>query len=257
MLLNTPDGPLYFEISGDGPPLVFISGWAMSCECWGPVVSVLKQDYRCLIYDHRGIARSQPADLDAEFTIEDHAEDLHSILNETRIFDASFVAHDLGVMISAALERRHPQDVNSLVAVSPGPSLPADDIKTLGVLTPAKLALRELAAYPLIRNLIQRRFRRAPRVYRERLYTDFAQLSPRAAYETALAASSSSNTDILANLVQKDRIRMLLVCGDKDRKSSVEARRLFTAASSAKLATMKDCGFLPMLEYPLQLARLI
>ncbi|HMG36356.1 MAG TPA: alpha/beta hydrolase [Blastocatellia bacterium] len=257
MLLNTPDGPLYFEISGDGPPLVFISGWAMSCECWRPVVSVLKQDYRCLIYDHRGIARSQPADLDAEFTIEDHAEDLHSILNETRIFDASFVAHDLGVMISAALERRHPQDINSLIAVSPGPSLPADDIKTLGVLTPASLALRELAAYPLIRSLVQRRFRRAPKVYRDRLYTDFAQLSPRAAYETALAASSSENTEIVSELVQGDRLRVLLVCGDKDKRSLMEARRLFATARTAKLATMKDCGFLPMLEYPLQLAKLI
>src|SRR5215510_9992268 len=46
MILTTKDGPLYFEIDGEGPPLVFVSGWAMSCECWRPVINAIKRKHR-------------------------------------------------------------------------------------------------------------------------------------------------------------------------------------------------------------------
>ena len=163
MILTTRDGPLYFEIDGAGPPLVFASGWAMSCECWRPVVNVLKRRHRCLIYDTRGIARSQPASIDARFSIEDHAEDLHALMDAADVYDAAIVGHETGALIAAECAVRHQQDFASLVIVSPRAPMPEDDIKNLAVFTPASLALRELANYPLIRNLVARGFRRAPK----------------------------------------------------------------------------------------------
>jgi pimeloyl-ACP methyl ester carboxylesterase len=264
MILQTGSGPLYFELAGEKLPartavssLVFISGWAMSCECWRPAVKLLSKKRQCLIYDTRGVARSQPVAVNAGFTVEDHAEDLHRIINAVGIFDAVLVAHDLGTMIAAALARAHPQDVNSLVIVSPRPGLASDDVKSLAVFTPASLALRELAEYPLIRSLVQRRFRRAPKPYRDRMYTDFAQLSPRGAYETALSASNPESLVQLERLLEKGLLRSLLVCGDKDKRATAEARRLFKRSKRAQLATLRDCGFLPMLEYPSQIAKLI
>src|SRR5262245_35590597 len=101
MLLRTDHGPLYYEVAGSGKPLVFVSGWAMSCECWRPAVSVLKRAHRCLIYDSRGVGRSQPCSIDARFTIEDHAEDLHSVLEAAEIFDAVIIGHEMGSLIAA------------------------------------------------------------------------------------------------------------------------------------------------------------
>jgi pimeloyl-ACP methyl ester carboxylesterase len=256
MLLKTNKGPIFFEILGQGPPLVLISGWAMSCECWRPVVALLKHQYRCLIYDSRGVGRSQPFAIDASFTIEDHAEDLHTLLEATETYNAAVVGHEMGSLIAAVNAARHPQDVNSMVVVSPRKGLTQDDVKTLAVFTPASLALRELAAYPLLRNLVARRFRRAPQPFRDRLFNDFADLSPRAAYETALSASGDEVAGILDEVVSRDS-SVLFVCGEKDKKGSREARRLFSTAKAGKLATMRDCGFLPMLEYPRQFARLI
>jgi 3-oxoadipate enol-lactonase len=257
MFLETGLGPLYFEVEGEGPPIAFVSGWAMSCECWRPAVKVLRKKHKCLIYDQLGVARSQPASVHARFGIEDHAEDLHNLLETAGMFDALIVAHDLGAMFSAELANAHPQDVNSVAIVSPRPGLPNDDIKSLAVFTPASLALRELASYPLIRSLVQRRFRRAPQPYRDRLFTDFAQLSPRAAYETALSASAPDSVDLVDHLVARAKLPVLLVCGDKDKRGSAEARRLFKIGKQSRLATMRDCGFLPMLEYPTQFAKLV
>jgi len=258
MFLRTHSGPLYYEISGDGPPIVFVSGWAMSCECWRPAVAMLKRTHRCLIYDSRGFGRSQPCSVGASFTIEDHAEDLHAILETAGIFDATIVGHEIGSLIAAFDTDRHPQDTGSLIVVSPRrASLSQDDVRSLSVFTPASLALRELAAFPLLRNLVARRFRRAPQPYRDRLFDDFADLSPRAAYETALSASTGDAVSVLDDLIERWAYPVLFVCGEKDKKGAAEARRLFSLASAGKLATMRDCGFLPMLEYRRQFVRLV
>lgn len=257
MFLGTNNGRLYYEFIGDGPPLVFVSGWAMSCECWRPAVAMLKHRHCCLIYDSRGVGRSQPSSANTSFTIEDHAEDLHALLEAAEIFDATIVGHEVGSLIAAVDADRHPQDMNSLIVVSPRPGLSQDDVRNLAVFTPASLALRELAAFPLLRNLVARRFRRAPQPYRDRLFADFAELSPRAAYETALSASSEEPVATLDDVIRRTSSQVLFVCGEKDKKGAAEARRLFSLARAGKLATMRDCGFLPMLEYRRQFVKLV
>ncbi len=257
MILRTPGGPLYFEVVGAGPPLVFLSGWAMSSECWRPVVAMLKRRYRCLIYDARGIGRSQPASNVAGFEIEDHAEDLHSILEAAEMFDATLIGHELGSLVAATLADRRPQDARALVLVSPRAAVTENDIKRLAVFTPATIALRDLAAFPLIRNLVAYRFRRAPKPFRETLYDDFANINPRAAYETAVSAVSMESAGRMEELVFESGCPMLIISGEKDKKGVAQSRLLFSRVSAGKLATLKDCGFLPMLEYPGQFARLL
>jgi pimeloyl-ACP methyl ester carboxylesterase len=50
---------------------------------------------------------------------------------------------------------------------------------------------------------------------------------------------------------------VLAVCGDRDKKGVEQARLLFSRLNAGRLATLSDCGFLPMLEYPDQFARLV
>src|SRR5207237_1944910 len=164
---------------------------------------------------------------------------------------------DVGAIVAVENALMHPQDVCAQVIVSPRPGLPEDDVKNLGVYTPAQLVLRELAAFPLIRNIVTRRFRRAPRPWRDCLFNDFAELSPRAAYETALAASSPEASARLERSVAESPLPFLFVCGEKDKKGTAEARRLFALSKSGRLGTLRGCGFLPMLEFPKQFAKLI
>jgi proline iminopeptidase len=257
MLIRSDSGPLYFEVLGAGPPLAFVSGWGLSCECWRPAVALLKQRYRCLIYDQRGIGRSQPATVSARFEIEDHSEDLHSVLEATEMFDACIIAHEMGGLVAALCADRHPQDMRALALVSPRAGVPESETRRLAVSTPASLALRELAAYPLIRNLVAWRFRRAPRPSRDVLFEDFANLSPRAAYETAISAASLDLPVLIEKVTRGLKVAPLIVCGEKDKKGVEQARRIFARIRAARLASVKDCGFLPMLEYPEQFARLI
>jgi pimeloyl-ACP methyl ester carboxylesterase len=257
MIIISDKGHQYYEVIGEGRPLVFISGWAMSGECWRPAVEALAANHRCLIYDVRGVARSQPTSIEAAFNIEDHAEDLHAILKEENIFDAIFIAHEMGALIAQVCAEKHPQHVSTFVFVSPRASFSKDTIKSLSVFTPASLMLRDMASFPIVRNLIAFRYHHAPQPYRDRLFEDFAELSPRAAYETALSASEHYETSPMEGLVKSLSSSVLFVCGDEDKKGVTQARQLFSLAKRGRLATLKDCSFLPMLEYPRQFARLI
>ena len=257
MILKTQNGPVYYEVEGDGLPLVFLSGWAMSCECWRPVFDLLKSHFRCLMMDRRGMGRSQPVASDAAFSIEEHTEDVHKILEREGFYNAVFIAHEVGALVAVAVANTHPQDVAATVFVSPRASFSKDEIKSLGFFTPASLVLRDIASFPVIRNLVALRFRTAPQPYRDRLFDDFAELSPRSAYETALSASEHYEKSPLEKFVKSAAAPVLLICGDQDKKGTAQARSLFNAARAGKLATLKDCGFLPMLEYPNQFARLI
>ncbi len=261
MILKTENGPLYYEVTGDlaggGSALVFLSGWAMSGACWRPVTQLLEARYRCLTIDARGIGRSQPASTEATFDLREHAEDVHAILAREAIFDATFVAHEMGCLVAALCAEAHPQDVRSYVFISPRASFSQDEIKSLSVFTPASLALREIASFPVVRNLVAFRFRHAPQPYRDRLFDDFAELSPRSAYETAISASDYYGDRVVERLIEETQFPALLVCGDEDKKSAAQARQLFGLAKEGKLATLSGCHFLPMLEYPKQMARLI
>ena len=257
MVLDTKTGPLYFEVTGAGPPLVFISGWAMSRECWRPVVALLEKKYRCLIYDARGIGRSQPASINARFDIDDHAEDLHSLIEEAGFFDSVLIGHEMGGLVAAACASRRPQDMRALALVSPRSGISKAELAKLDLLTPASLVLRELAAFPIIRNVVAWRFRRAPQPHRDILFNDFAELSPRAAYETALSMANSNSFALLEDLIERLDSPVLLVCGEKDKTGADQARALFSRARSGKLARVSGAGFLPMLEYPEQFARLL
>jgi len=219
--------------------------------------ALLEQKYRCLIFDSRGTAHSQPASIHARFSVEDHAEDLHRVIEAAGMFNATIIGHETGSVIAAHCADVHPQDLCSMVLVSPRAGMSPDDVRRLAVFTPASLALRELAAFPLIRNLVARRFRRAPQPYRDTLFNDFAYLSPRAAYETALSASAPESAVLMEKQIARMNSPVIFICGERDKKGAAEARRLFSFARAGKLATMRDCGFLPMLEFPRQFARLI
>jgi pimeloyl-ACP methyl ester carboxylesterase len=143
-----------------------------------------------------------------------------------------------------------------VIVVSPRQGLSQDDVRNLAVFTPASLALRELAAYPLLRNPCKG----DSGVRLNLIAIGFSMIcgtQPRGAYETALSASTGDAVSILDDLIQRTACPVLFVCGEKDKKGAAEARRLFSLAKVGKLATMRDCGFLPMLEYRRQFVKLV
>ena len=59
-ILAVEGAELYFELHGNGPPLVFIHGASGTHLSWWQQVAELRYHHSCLIYDLRGYGRSRP-----------------------------------------------------------------------------------------------------------------------------------------------------------------------------------------------------
>jgi alpha-beta hydrolase superfamily lysophospholipase len=85
--VETRDGThLFYRDWGSGAPLVFLSGWALTSECWAYQMAPLSDSgLRCIAYDRRGHGRS--SDPGRGFDYDTLADDLAAVLDALELRD--------------------------------------------------------------------------------------------------------------------------------------------------------------------------
>lgn len=101
---------LYYEVAGEGAPIVLIHGWSLNLEMWEPQVPALSRRFRVIRYDRRGFGKSSGTE-DATWDAAD-LEALLDHLGESKI-------HVLGMSqagrVALQFARRNPDRVSSLI----------------------------------------------------------------------------------------------------------------------------------------------
>ncbi|MHA7174884.1 alpha/beta fold hydrolase [Arthrobacter monumenti] len=83
------------DTGGPGRPVVLIHGWPLSGEAWKDQVPALQQaGYRVITYDRRGFGRSDKPK--SGFNYDTLTEDLHALLQELALVDATLVGFSMG-----------------------------------------------------------------------------------------------------------------------------------------------------------------
>lgn len=188
--LDTDCVRLYVQVIGDrGLPIIFVNGWAATCQMWLPLVKRLSRSYRCVLYDPRGTGRSLATALGTTFEVEDAVADLHAVLRYVQGWDAHVVGQGTGAVVSLLAARERPQNFSSLTLIGteclPPPTGRDREAETDLLWTQARVLLQEAATLPYVRQLLLWRYRRVPEPHRTQLYEDFAATDPRAAYGLA------------------------------------------------------------------------
>jgi len=112
-IIQTTRLKTYYEIHGDGEPLVMIRGLGSTCDGFKPQVDGLSPHFRVISFDNRCVGRTdQPQ---APFTIADMADDTAALLDALEIESAHVFGVSLGGMIAQELVLRHPRKVRRLV----------------------------------------------------------------------------------------------------------------------------------------------
>jgi len=104
---------LYYEIIGEGEPLVMIRGLSSNLDHWYPQIPALSKEYRILMFDNRGIARS--ADSDGPYSIMGMVQDTIALMDQVGFQQAHIVSLSMGGMIAQELALNYPERVKSLV----------------------------------------------------------------------------------------------------------------------------------------------
>jgi len=107
------DIDLYYEMHGEGIPLVLIMGLRRNLEWWYCQIEVLSKHFQVLTFDNRGAGRSdKPA---MEYSIGLFADDTAGLMDSLGIPNAHVLGISMGGYIAQELALRHPGKVRSLI----------------------------------------------------------------------------------------------------------------------------------------------
>lgn len=105
---------LYFEVHGEGPPLVLVMGIGYDATLWTLAqVPVLSQMFQVVIFDNRDAGRSSAAS--GPYTIADMADDVAALLDALAIERTHVLGLSMGGMIAQEFALRHAGRLDRLV----------------------------------------------------------------------------------------------------------------------------------------------
>lgn len=117
--VHTNGQQLFYEMHGDGPPLVLVMGIGYDSSLWAlHQVPVLSTRFRVVLTDNRGVGRSSRPD--HPYTIADMADDVAGLLDELDIHRTHLLGLSMGSMIGMEFALRHADRLDRLVLSGPG-----------------------------------------------------------------------------------------------------------------------------------------
>jgi len=104
---------LYYELHGQGNPVIFINGLTSSLESWSYQIAAFRKRYRILAYDCRGQGRSdKPA---AGYTGQHLTSDLLALTSHLNLGRSHIIGHSFGGYIALNYAIDYPENVRSVV----------------------------------------------------------------------------------------------------------------------------------------------
>ena len=108
---------LYYEVYGNGKPLVLLHGSYMSIPLnWSHIIPMLAKDRKVIVTEMQGHGRTR--DIPREITFEGMADDVSGLLDHLKIDSADILGYSMGGGIAFQVAVRHPQHVRRLIVLS-------------------------------------------------------------------------------------------------------------------------------------------
>jgi len=112
-IVNAGDIEIYYEIYGDGEPLVYIPGWGKEITSESEGIAGFSSTYRVIAIDNRGTGRSSKPDM--PYSIEQMADDTIGLLDSLGVSRTHVFGKSMGSMIAQMIAAKYPERVNGLV----------------------------------------------------------------------------------------------------------------------------------------------
>jgi len=106
----------YYEIHGQGRPLVLIAGLGSDSQSLEPALTEFAKQFKVIVFDNRGIGRTKyPQE---SFDISVMAQDVVGLIDELGLGKVDILGHSMGGYIAQEVAIKHPERINKLVLAS-------------------------------------------------------------------------------------------------------------------------------------------
>ena len=242
---------LYYEIHGEGEPLLLIMGLGGHILDWGWVLPEKLAEGRSVIaFDNRGAGRSdQPP---GPYSIAEMADDAVGLLDALGIERTNIFGVSMGGMIAQEMAARHPDRIGRLIlgATSPGGAASVSaPPEVQAYLEPRlDLSLHEALWWSAPAGYPQEFIDAHPEIVERKVQANMAHPSSLAAYEAQLAAYRAFD---IGGRLAEIRAPTLVIAGDSDILIPPENGLILAEKiPGAELREIKGAGHLFWISHP-------
>jgi len=104
---------IYYEIHGDGEPLLLLMGLGGGSSMWWQQVAAFSHSYTVVVIDNRGVGRTDKPD--TAYTMDMLVLDALGVLNGLGMASVNVYGLSMGGMIAQELALSHPNSVSSMI----------------------------------------------------------------------------------------------------------------------------------------------
>jgi pimeloyl-ACP methyl ester carboxylesterase len=153
-IVNANGVDLYYEVMGEGPPLVVINGLGGEVSEYKRITGPLAERCRVLAFDNRGAGRSDKPD--TPYTVEVMAMDAAAVMDGAGFKGATVMGISMGGRIALELCLQRPDLAGKLVLVSTGARVQNSWVRRLVTSPPPRVLMRSKYPQPKYAFLRQR-----------------------------------------------------------------------------------------------------
>ncbi len=121
-LARRGDAEIYYEVRGEGPPLLLVEGLGYGRWMWRGQSPALERSFRLVLFDNRGVGRSTP--LPGAYSMAEFARDALAVLEAARVDRAAVLGVSMGGFVAQSLAAIAPERVSELVLACTSPGGP-------------------------------------------------------------------------------------------------------------------------------------
>lgn len=239
------DVNIYYEIHGQGEPLVLIYGYAGHSGLWFRQIPILSKQYRVIAFDNRGVGQSDKPDI--PYSMAMMAGDVSGLLDVIGIDSAHIFGISMGGMIAQHFALNYPQRVISLILgctncggvhsiqAEPESMAALFDFERLRKMTPEEVA-RQAMPFCYSQEFIEG----SPDIIENRVAKQLEYPTPaRGATRQAEAIMGHDTYEVLPKM----KLPTLVIAGDGDKLIPVENSRILASRiPEAELVILEGAG---------------
>ncbi len=244
--VNLDDIGMYYEIHGEGEPILLVHGWGASHEFWRAHIPELSKFFKVITCDLRGHGETDKAD-PGSYSIKLFKNDLERLLDRLGVERLHLVGHSLGGVLAEELVIASPERFNTLVICDSPSKDPFSRLELLFIrfLKPSKNMMRKSV-------VSQGMFFQPNEEILDELYNMASKAGKRVFYHTARALMGYRTPKELASV----SLPTLLAYGEKSRflNDGVEIHKMLLGS---KFVVVPRAAHAMPMEQPEAFSRLV